>query len=185
MLLEARRLYPSLRVVSARAESLPFREARFHLAFSVDVIHHVADRAKAFVELTRVLDDDGAVCTVTETPEMIRTRSVLSVFFPETVGADLARYPTSEALRAEMSDAGLEIYRTANVEQPYTISNIRPFEARVFSCLRVIPDAAVKRGLAALRDAVAHGPVTGVSRYVAIWARHRHARNSFVEITAG
>jgi ubiquinone/menaquinone biosynthesis C-methylase UbiE len=185
MLLEARRLYSSLRVTSATAESLPFTGARFHLVFSVDVIHHVGNRAKAFVEMARVLDDDGAACTVTETPEMIRARSVLSAFFPETVDADLARYPTFEALKSEMSLAGLEMSRTANVEQAYTVSDIRPFEARVFSCLRLIPDAAFERGLAAFRVAVANGPITGVSRYVAMWATRQHGRNTLVERAAG
>jgi ubiquinone/menaquinone biosynthesis C-methylase UbiE len=185
MLSEARRRYAALGLTSATAESLPFGDTRFHLVFSVDVIHHVRDRRKAFMEATRVLDAEGAMCTVTETPEIIRTRSVLSTFFPETVAADVGRYPAFDALQSEINDAGLTTYLTENVEQPYVVSDIRPYEARVFSCLRLISDAAFQRGLAALRTALATGPVTGMSRYLAIWARDEEARKCSVARTGG
>lgn len=171
MLSEARRLYSSFLVASAIGEALPFGKAHFRLVFSVDVVHHVRNRRKVFAEIARVLEPQGTVCTVTETPDLIRGRSVLSAFFPETVNADLARYPAFETMNVELRDAGLEIYRTQVVEQSYVVSNVEPFEARVFSCLRLISDAAFERGLTALRLALATGPLTGVSRYLAIWAR--------------
>ena len=57
------------------AERLDFPDDSFHLVFSVDVIHHLADRDAFFREVARVLCTRGSLCTVTESePQLGRSR---------------------------------------------------------------------------------------------------------------
>ena len=51
--------FPRARVREGQAERLEFPEAWFDLVFSVDVIHHVADRAAHYREAFRVLKPGG------------------------------------------------------------------------------------------------------------------------------
>ncbi len=83
----------------------PLRQ--FDLVFSVDVIHHVSDKAAFYREAARVLQPGGHACTVTDSEEIIRRREVLSGYFPETVEVELARYPRLADLEGWMAEAGL------------------------------------------------------------------------------
>ena len=88
-----------------RAEQLNLPQGFFDLVFCVDVIHHLTDCAAYFREAYRVLKPGGKVCTVTESRDLIRNRSLHSVYFPETVEIDLARYPRMADLREWMECA--------------------------------------------------------------------------------
>src|SRR5262249_55232750 len=79
--------------VQGRAEALACPAAAFDLVYSVDVIHHVADRPASFREARRVLKPDGRLCTATDSEDDIRRRRPLSSHFPETVAVELDRYP--------------------------------------------------------------------------------------------
>src|SRR5690606_3733462 len=93
MLAKLRSRDPTVRAIRCRAEDLALTPARFDLVFSVDVIHHVRDRARAFGEMFRVLRGGGTICTVTDSDRIIRGREPLATYFPETVEIELARYP--------------------------------------------------------------------------------------------
>lgn len=56
------KLEADLRV--ADAESLPFPEARFDLAYSWGVLHHTPDTARALAEVRRVLVPGGRACVM-------------------------------------------------------------------------------------------------------------------------
>jgi ubiquinone/menaquinone biosynthesis C-methylase UbiE len=152
------------------AEHLPFSTAAFDLIFSVDVIHHVTDRAAFVREVARTLRPGGRVCTVTDSEEIIRRREILSGYFPETVEIELARYPRLEQIAAWASEAGLLCLPTAIVEQPYEIAGSQRFRDRVFSSLHLISETAWRAGLRRLERDLAHGPVQGVLRYACVWA---------------
>jgi SAM-dependent methyltransferase len=175
MLAQAAARSGDVRLARGAAEALPFPDAFFDLVFSVDVIHHVGDRGRFFREASRVLRPGGVVCTVTDSEWVIRHRRPLAAYFPETVAADLARYPRLEDLRADMRDAGLVAAEERTVEFAYELSDLEPFRARVYSCLRLIPDDAFQRGLARLEQDALAGPVPSVSRYTLVWgARVTH-----------
>jgi ubiquinone/menaquinone biosynthesis C-methylase UbiE len=59
MLAQALRRSIAVQFSLGRAENLGFQEKSFDLLFSVDVIHHVANRAQFFREAWRVLRPDG------------------------------------------------------------------------------------------------------------------------------
>ena len=59
----------------------------------MDVIHHVVDRAAYYREAYRVLKPGGQVCTVTDSPWIIRHRQPLSEYFPETMPVETGPLP--------------------------------------------------------------------------------------------
>ncbi len=157
--------------LQSRAEALPFGRAQFDLVFSVDVIHHVADRPGFFRQAARVLRPGGRVCTVTDSEEIIRRREILSGYFPETVSVELTRYPRLQDLEGWMTAAGLVDVHVVTVEVPYQINTAQPFRDKAYSSLHIISEAAWLAGLDRLEADLARGPVHGVSRYACAWGR--------------
>jgi ubiquinone/menaquinone biosynthesis C-methylase UbiE len=151
------------------AETLDFPDETFDLIFSVDVIHHVGDKAAFFREAARALKPGGRVCTVTDSAEIIRKREILSGYFPETVEIELARYPRIAQLEDWMLEARLVDAVVVTVEQPHEISDAQPLRDRAYSSLHLISKEAWQAGLARLERDLAKGPVQGVSRYACVW----------------
>ncbi len=157
--------------VLGRAEELIFADDVFALVFSVDVIHHVGDKAAFHREAARVLAPGGRLCTVTDSADMIRRREILSGYFPETVEIELGRYARIAQLQAWMDMAGLETFRVAAVEEQYEITSAQPFRDRAYSSLRLIPVEAWRAGMERLERDLARGPIQGAARYACVWAR--------------
>ncbi|MFC2037162.1 class I SAM-dependent methyltransferase [Chloroflexota bacterium] len=171
MLAHARTLLGCVAWVLGRAEQIPLAGDLFHLVFSVDVIHHVSDKAAFYGEVVRVLQFGGAVCTVTDSEEIIRRREVLSGYFPETIEIELARYPRVAQLKAWMAEAGLVDIEVVTVEEPYIVTSPRSFRAKAYSALQLISDGAWRSGLERLERDLALGPIRGASRYACVWGR--------------
>jgi SAM-dependent methyltransferase len=169
MLARARERAGAGRFQTGRAEWLDLPEDYFDLVFSVDVIHHVGDRPQAFREAFRVLRTGGKVCTATDSDWIIRNRRPLATYFPETVEVDLARYPSIAGLRTCMGGAGFVDIAEQMVEFPYELTDARPYREKAFSCLRLIPEGAFRRGIEALERDLLAGPIACVSRYVLLW----------------
>jgi len=154
-----------------RGEQLGFAADAFNLVFSVDVIHHVSNKAAFYREAARTLRPGGYVCTVTDSEEIIRRREVLSGYFPETVEVELARYPRLTDLEGWMAKAGLASLGTVVVEEPFEIADAQPFRDKAFSSLHLISEEAWRAGLERLEQALACGPIEGASRYACLWGR--------------
>ena len=152
----------------ACAEALPFADRSFDLAFSVDVVHHLDDLVAAFAEASRVLRPGGRLLTATDSAETIRTRAILSGYFPDTVPHELARYPSVDRLLDLHRRSGLEILDAFVAEQPYVLTDTRAFRERAYSCLHFISDEALASGVARLEKAL---PLATVSRNYVIVAR--------------
>jgi SAM-dependent methyltransferase len=154
-----------------RAEQLGFAAEAFDLVFSVDVIHHISDKAAFYREAARILQNGGYACTITDSEEIIRQREVLSGYFPETVEVELARYPRLADLEGWMAEAGLASLGTVLVEEPFEISGAQPYRDKAFSSLHLISEEAWRAGLERLEQALARGPIRGASRYACLWGR--------------
>jgi ubiquinone/menaquinone biosynthesis C-methylase UbiE len=139
------------------------------LVFSVDVIHHLLDRAAYYAAVSRILRPGGLVCTVTDSEEIIRRREILSGYFPDTVEKEIARYPRIGQLEGWMADAGLGEASVVMVEEPYEISNAWPYRERAYSSLHLISEQAWQEGMHHLERDLSRGPVHGVSRYACVW----------------
>jgi ubiquinone/menaquinone biosynthesis C-methylase UbiE len=173
MLAQARIRPEPVRWLRGRAEHLPFAGDAFDLLFSVDVIHHVADKGAFYREAERTLCPGGWVCTVTDSAEIIRRREILSGYFPETVEIELARYPRVARLESWMVESGLVDLEVLTVEEPFQLTSARAFRDRAYSSLYLIPEDAWRAGLERLEHDLARGPLRGASRYVCIWGCKR------------
>jgi SAM-dependent methyltransferase len=172
MLAEARQNPAKLGLELLRdsAEALPFADSTIAFAYSVDVIHHVGDRAAAAREALRVLAPGGRLCIATDSAEDIANRVPLSSHFPETVAHELRRYPAIETLMTELADAGFAELSTTHVCYDYALTDLTPYRERAFSSLRLIADGELAAGLARMERDLADGPIAARSIYTLIWA---------------
>lgn len=171
MLSHARARFTDVCFEQARAESLPFADAQFDFVFTVDVIHHVQDRANYWREAFRVLRNGGRICTVTDSESVIRRRRPLSSHFPETVDVELARYPTLEELRAGLTQAGYVDLDEEEVVFEYELTDIRAYTSKAYSALHLIDQDAFERGVSRLVQELQQGPVACQSLYTLLWAK--------------
>jgi ubiquinone/menaquinone biosynthesis C-methylase UbiE len=173
MLSRGRQTHPALELRRGEAGHLEFESGSLDLVFSVDVIHHVRDRSRAFQEAFRVLGAGGRICTVTDSEWIIRNRQPLAVCFPETVAVDLARYPATDELRMLMEQAGFDAICEEQAQYSYVTSDLEPYRARAFSSLHLISETAFRQGLTRLEETAKGGGVPCVSRYVLLWGTRR------------
>jgi ubiquinone/menaquinone biosynthesis C-methylase UbiE len=166
MLVQAMGHSHSVQFICGSAEDLAFPAESFDLVFSVDVVHHLSDRTKAFSEAARVLRPGGRLCIVTDSEDILRNRQPLSVYFPETVAVELSRYPAIDLLRTEMAAAGFVELAETVVEYSTELPDIEPYRAQVFSSLRLISKEEFARGMARLEEDFRKGPIRWVSRYL-------------------
>jgi len=169
MLAEAGARPGSVTFKVGRAERLPFGAESFDLVFSVDAIHHLDNITAYFREVRRVLKPGGYVCTVTDSEWIIRHREPLAAYFPETVSADLARYPRVAELRDIVHRTGLEETAERMVEFPYLLVDAQAYRDRAFSSLLLIGEEAWRRGLKRMEDDLESGPIPCVYRYLLLW----------------
>lgn len=160
----------SAHILEGSAEGLDFPEGTFDFVFSVDVIHHVADRPAYHRGAARVLKPGGRLCTVTDSEEIIRNRVPLATHFPETVAVELARYPRTADLRAMMEEAGLSEIREETVAFSHPLTDIQRYRDKAFSSLHLIAPEAFTRGIRRLEQELAeHGSVPWTARYLLLW----------------
>jgi ubiquinone/menaquinone biosynthesis C-methylase UbiE len=151
------------------AERLVHSPPDLDLIFSVDVIHHAGDRPAYFRQAYQALNKGGRVCTVTDSEDIIRNRSPLSFYFPETVQQELQRYPRIDDLRQMMEDAGFRGLQERVVEFVSTLSDIQMYRDKAFSSLHLISEEAFAAGIRRMEHDLADGPIPYISRYLLQW----------------
>jgi SAM-dependent methyltransferase len=170
MLSRARSQGPDITWVRAPAESPGLMNVQFDFIFSVDAVHHFHDRVRVFRESHRLLSAQGVVCIATDSEDIIRNRTPLSTYWPETIEIELNRYPRIEMLEAELRDSGFVTLRQEMVCSSSWLTDLSAYKAKAFSCLRLLSEDSYRRGLKGLEADLAKGPVLSVSRYLLLWA---------------
>jgi len=158
-----------IRFEKMSAESLSVKAGSFDLVFSVDVIHHAKGTLDYFVAAHKALKPGGKIYTVTDSEAIIKTRT-LARYFPDTIRVDMARYPKIGKLRVDMKAAGLTKAREKTVTMKYKIADLAPYQAKAFSCLRLITGRAFKDGITRMEEDLKRGPIKAESKYLMLWA---------------
>lgn len=132
----------------ASAETLPFKEGWFDRALLVLVIH-VLDRPRVFAELHRVLAVDGRIAVATFDQAQFDDY-YLNTYFPSLEGIDRARFPTREALTAELADVGfssrmIPLHQRTTISRDWVLERVR---GRFISTLLLLDDEEYAEGLA-------------------------------------
>ncbi|MFQ6126681.1 MAG: class I SAM-dependent methyltransferase [Candidatus Heimdallarchaeota archaeon] len=170
MLSVARQQSDKIEFMLGRAEHFDFPPNFFDLVFSVDVIHHVGGHFEYFQEAYRVLKKGGKICTTTDSEWVIRHRQPLATHFPETIEAELVRYPRIAKLRNLMNQAGFSEINDSLVEFSFPLTDIQAFRDKAFSSLHLISENAFQKGLKRLeQDLHEKGHILCISRYVLLW----------------
>jgi SAM-dependent methyltransferase len=157
--------------LTGKAEKLEFSARSFDLVFSVDVIHHVNNRAAFFSEAYRVLSKERRVCTVTDSENIIRRREPITVYFPETVAVELERYPRIRTLKDMMVETGFVQVNEIEVDFAYELLTIQAFRDKAYSSLYLIPVEAFERGIQHMEEDLLKGPIPCISRYLLLWGK--------------
>jgi ubiquinone/menaquinone biosynthesis C-methylase UbiE len=158
MLARARARVPAAALVRGRAESLPFASGGFGAVLCVYVIHHLDEPAHFVGEAARVLGSGGTLSVAALAPHDGQDAWYLYDYFDGMREADVARYPTTSAVRGWMASAGLE---DIGVEVAARIVGKArgaavfddPILTRHGTCqLSLLSDAEFERGLARIRE---------------------------------
>jgi hypothetical protein len=81
------------------------------------------------------------------------------VYWPETIEMELARYPRMNTLETELRDTGFVDLRQEEVRAVYQLTDLTPYRAKVFSCLRLLSEETFQRGLERLKKDLKNGPL--------------------------
>lgn len=160
-----------IRLLQADAQQiLPFGDAAFDLAFSVDVIHYIPELISFFERVKRVLTPGGTVLTITDSEQDIRNRT-MARYFPEIVPVEIERYHSIDRIEEAMQSAGIISTAVSHVERRIDLDPImiEKFRNKAYSALRLIPESAFQRGMARLEKDACNGPLTGVEVYTCVW----------------
>jgi ubiquinone/menaquinone biosynthesis C-methylase UbiE len=176
MLIQAQSQGQDVTWTCAPAENTGLNNIQFDFIFNVDAVHHFQDRVRVFSEINRLLSKSGTICIATDSEEIIRNRTPLSLYWPETVEIELARYPRMETLETELRETGFADFRQEEVRAAKPFSDLTPYRTKVFSCLRLLPEDVFQRGLERLEKDLTNGPIQSVSRYRLLWAKRSGCR---------
>jgi ubiquinone/menaquinone biosynthesis C-methylase UbiE len=159
MLDRARSAAPAARLVRARAEDLPWRDATFDRIFCVNALHHFADRQGFFSEARRVLRPGGGLLTIGKDPHADRDEWWVYDYFEETRAIDRQRFARVRTLRGEMALAGFTWTESMEADHIELVQSAAEalangvVDASFTSQLTVLSDEEFSKGAERLRQA--------------------------------
>ena len=130
------------------AESIPFPDGHFERAL-MQLVVHLVDRPRAFVELYRVLGPGGRVVISTVNPDSV-DRFWLSNLFPSYAAIDRRRFPAPELLSTELETAGFFAVRSTPLEERKVYEReqaLRMLRGRFASSFELMSDDEYRAGL--------------------------------------
>lgn len=136
----------------------PYSDHYADLVFNVDVIHYIQNLPQFFREAGRVLKPGGTMLIATDSEADLRNRS-LTLFFPEVLEHELARYPAPQRLHEAATSAGLAVLKPLHVAGAHAITDeqITNLAAKSSSALRLISAEALATGLQRVQQAQQEG----------------------------
>ncbi len=147
------------RLLRARAEQLPWRNATFDRLFCINALHHFADRGRFFAEARRVLKPGGGLLTIGKDPHTDRDEWWVYDYFDETRAIDRERYARVRTLRGEMALAGFAWAESSEADHIETLTPASEaltnglVDRSFTSQLTLLPEEAFGQGAERLRRA--------------------------------
>ena len=154
-------------LAQGEASELPYTPHSLDLVYCVNALHHFPRPQRFIAEARRLLRPGGALAVIGMDPRAGRGRWYLYDYFPETLPADLERFPSAGTLTDWMIAEGFEQTRVARVER---IANMQagravlsdPFlQKNGTSQLTLLSDEVYAAGLARLKRAVEQAEARG------------------------
>jgi len=130
------------------AESLPFKDGSFEGAV-MQLVVHLVDRPRAFAEAYRVLVPQGRLVISTVNPAAL-DEIWLSRVFPSYVTIDRGRFPTPDALAADLEEAGFAEIRSVPRRERRSYGRreaLRALRGRFTSSTALMSDEEYRAGL--------------------------------------
>jgi ubiquinone/menaquinone biosynthesis C-methylase UbiE len=153
MLQIARADAPTALIVQARAEEIPLASASIDRMICVNAFHHFGDRRAFVSEARRVLRPGGGIMIIGIDPHTGLDRWWVYDYFPSALGADCARYPSTETIRELLDEAGFSeltssVVQYAPTERPFAVMlEHGHVDRHATSQLMVISDAEYDAGI--------------------------------------
>jgi ubiquinone/menaquinone biosynthesis C-methylase UbiE len=150
-------------LLAADAQALPFDAPAFDLVACVNALHHFTDPRGFLEHAGALLRAGGALVVIGMDPAAGRDRWYVYDYFPETLRADLERYPPHAAIRRWMRGCGLErvttrvAHRIRSVLHGAEVLADPILHRHGTSQLTLLDDDAFDRGMAAIHRAVGGG----------------------------
>jgi SAM-dependent methyltransferase len=111
------------------AEALPWEGASFDRVIYVNALHHFVDPPRALQETWRVLRPGGRLLSIGLDPHQGAGRWYVYDYFPETLTADLARFPSRELRESWLAGAGFTEVAVRVAEHLQLTVSVRPGDA--------------------------------------------------------
>ncbi len=108
MLKEAKARNQNVNWLKGTAEQIPADDTVFDGIIATLTIHHWTNIKKAFIEINRVLSDNGKLVLFTSTPEQMKGYW-LNHYFPKMLHSSIIQMPSTDDIRKATEEAGLII----------------------------------------------------------------------------
>jgi len=108
MLSEAKSKNQNIKWLNGTAEQIPTDDKTFDGIIATLTIHHWTDIRKAFIELNRVLADNGRIVMFTSTPEQMKGYW-LNHYFPKMLYFSIVQMPSLDTIQKAIDEAKLKI----------------------------------------------------------------------------
>lgn len=141
------------------ARALPLRDGSVGMVFLSNVVHHLADLAKAAEGFAHVLEPGGFAVVRNYVREQLQDVPYLE-FFPEAHAASVTALPSGREIGDAFRRAGFTLFSHQSIRQPAAASSLEylsKVKSRVYSDLAEISDDAFEAGLARMAAAVSDG----------------------------
>lgn len=144
------------------ATDIPFEDCAFNFVYMTDVIHHVTDINKMFLEFNRILVNGGKVCISTQSYRQIDLR-YMSEFFPSTAAVDKTRYQDIEEIIKLARENGFRLIKNQIIDEGKEVElgsdYLELLEKRGYSMLHLITDEDYKDGLNRVKNEIKEGSI--------------------------
>lgn len=108
MLNEAKSRNQAINWLKGTAEQIPADDQAFDGIVATLTIHHWTDLKKAFIEISRVMADNGKLVLFTSTPEQMKGYW-LNHYFPQMLNSSIAQMPSITDIKEAIAQTELEI----------------------------------------------------------------------------